>query len=75
MVSLFLAGPVFMCQLCNLFSPSRSPLLAHCSHLHPEAHPDDIITVLQPLVAAPVETPEGQNHCGFTKSYFLTWKA
>ncbi|XP_008321644.1 zinc finger protein ZFAT isoform X2 [Cynoglossus semilaevis] len=52
------AGPVFMCQLCNLFSPSRSPLLAHCSQLHPEAHPDDIITVLQPLVAAPVETPE-----------------
>ncbi|XP_042346615.1 zinc finger protein ZFAT-like isoform X3 [Plectropomus leopardus] len=51
------AGSVFMCRLCNLFSPSRSQLLAHCSqrHLQQEPH-DDIIIALQPLVGEPVET-------------------
>lgn len=50
------AGSVFMCRLCNVFSPSRSQLLAHCSQLHPQQEPlDDIIIALQPLVADPVE--------------------
>uniref|UniRef100_A0A3Q3NGF0 Zinc finger and AT-hook domain containing n=1 Tax=Mastacembelus armatus TaxID=205130 RepID=A0A3Q3NGF0_9TELE len=50
-----------MCRLCNLFSPSRSQLLTHCSQLHPEQEPpDDIITTLKPLVAEPVETLAGQ---------------
>uniref|UniRef100_UPI0037E9490D zinc finger protein ZFAT n=1 Tax=Semicossyphus pulcher TaxID=241346 RepID=UPI0037E9490D len=54
-------GSVFMCRLCNLFSPSRSQLLAHCSQLHPQQEPsDDIIVALQPLVGEPVETPSGQ---------------
>ncbi|XP_040899301.1 zinc finger protein ZFAT-like isoform X2 [Toxotes jaculatrix] len=51
------AGSMFMCRLCNLFSPSHSLLLAHCSQLHPQQEPpDDIIIALQPLVAEPVET-------------------
>ncbi|XP_041843986.1 zinc finger protein ZFAT-like isoform X2 [Melanotaenia boesemani] len=50
------AGSVFMCRMCNLFSPSRSQLLAHCSQLHPQHEPpNDIIIALQPLVANPVE--------------------
>lgn len=52
---------VFMCRLCNLFSPSHTQLLAHCSQLHPEQEPpDDIIIALQPLVGEPVETLAGQ---------------
>ncbi|XP_024123706.1 zinc finger protein ZFAT isoform X2 [Oryzias melastigma] len=48
------AGSVFMCRLCNLFSPSRSQLLVHCSKLHSQQEsPDDIIITLQPLVAEP----------------------
>ncbi|XP_074540259.1 zinc finger protein ZFAT isoform X2 [Halichoeres trimaculatus] len=51
------AGSVFMCRLCNLFSPIRSQLLAHCSQLHPEQEPpDDIISALQPLSGGPQET-------------------
>ncbi|XP_039974627.1 zinc finger protein ZFAT-like isoform X2 [Xiphias gladius] len=51
------AGSVFMCRLCNLFSPSRSLLLGHCSQLHPQQEPpDDIIIALQPLATEPVET-------------------
>uniref|UniRef100_A0A7N6BWA1 C2H2-type domain-containing protein n=1 Tax=Anabas testudineus TaxID=64144 RepID=A0A7N6BWA1_ANATE len=51
-----------MCRLCNLFSPTRSLLHAHCSQLHPEQEPhDDIIIALQPLVAEPVETLTGQS--------------
>ncbi|XP_067366933.1 zinc finger protein ZFAT-like isoform X1 [Channa argus] len=50
------ATSVFMCRLCNLFSPSRSLLLAHCSQLHPEQEcSDDIIIALQPLEAEPEE--------------------
>ncbi|KAM3873425.1 zinc finger protein ZFAT [Diretmus argenteus] len=49
------AGSMFMCRLCNLFSPSHSQLLAHCSQLHPQQEPpDDIIVALQPLPAGPV---------------------
>lgn len=57
------AGSVFMCRLCNLFSPSHTQLSAHCSQLHPEQEPfDDIIIVLQPLAGDPLETPQGHNH-------------
>uniref|UniRef100_A0A8D3DA12 C2H2-type domain-containing protein n=1 Tax=Scophthalmus maximus TaxID=52904 RepID=A0A8D3DA12_SCOMX len=49
-----------MCRLCNLFSPSRSLLLDHCSELHPQQEPsDDIIIALQPLVSEPVKTLAG----------------
>nr|XP_015831218.2 zinc finger protein ZFAT isoform X1 [Nothobranchius furzeri] len=50
------AGSVFMCRLCNLFSPSRSQLLAHCSQLHPQqTSPEKIIIALQPLPAEAAE--------------------
>ncbi|KAM3614359.1 uncharacterized protein V6R79_013157 [Siganus canaliculatus] len=50
-------GSVFMCRLCNIFSPSRYLLRAHCSQLHPlQGRPDDIIIALQPLVGESVET-------------------
>ncbi|CAG6015820.1 unnamed protein product [Menidia menidia] len=50
------AGSVFMCRLCNLFSPIRSQLLAHCSKLHSQHEPpDDIIIALQPLGTQPGE--------------------
>uniref|UniRef100_A0A8C4ETF8 C2H2-type domain-containing protein n=1 Tax=Dicentrarchus labrax TaxID=13489 RepID=A0A8C4ETF8_DICLA len=65
-----------MCRLCNLFSPSRSQLLAHCSQLHPQQDPpDDIIIALQPLVGEPVETLAGQvmfpSFCSLTLFCFL----
>ncbi|TNN79998.1 Zinc finger protein ZFAT [Liparis tanakae] len=51
------AGSVFMCRLCNLFSPSRAQLLVHCSTLHTKQEPpDDIIIALLPLAGEPVET-------------------
>nr|XP_057939523.1 zinc finger protein ZFAT-like isoform X2 [Doryrhamphus excisus] len=51
------AGSVFMCRLCNLFSPTRSLLLAHCSEIHPLHGPsEDIIVALQPLAGVPLET-------------------
>uniref|UniRef100_A0A3Q0S4V8 Zinc finger and AT-hook domain containing n=1 Tax=Amphilophus citrinellus TaxID=61819 RepID=A0A3Q0S4V8_AMPCI len=54
-----------MCQLCNLFSPSRSQLLAHCSQLHPQHNSlDDIVIALQPLVAEPVEKLAVQKNYG-----------
>ncbi|KAM4633814.1 zinc finger protein ZFAT [Polymixia lowei] len=50
-------GSMFMCRLCNRFSPSRSQLLSHCSQLHPQQDPpDDIIVALQPLLAGPEES-------------------
>ncbi|XP_041648982.1 zinc finger protein ZFAT-like isoform X2 [Cheilinus undulatus] len=52
------AGSVFMCRLCNLFSPSRAQLLVHCSQQHPQQEPpDDIVIALQPLVGDPVAAP------------------
>ncbi|XP_053289288.1 zinc finger protein ZFAT isoform X2 [Pleuronectes platessa] len=51
------AGSVFMCRLCNLFSPSRPLLLVHCSQEHPQQEPPgDVIIALQPLASEPVET-------------------
>ncbi|XP_068613195.1 zinc finger protein ZFAT [Brachionichthys hirsutus] len=45
-----------MCRLCNLFSPSCSQLLAHCTQKHPQQeHPNDIVIALQPLLGEPGE--------------------
>lgn len=55
-----IAVSMFMCRLCNLFSPSHTRLLAHCSQLHPQQEPpDDIIIALQPLAGEPGETLAG----------------
>ncbi|MEQ2189573.1 hypothetical protein GOODEAATRI_026614 [Goodea atripinnis] len=54
-----------MCRLCNLFSPSRSQLLAHCSRNHPQHEPpDSIMTALQPLITEPVEKLPGESQDG-----------
>ncbi|KAM8810568.1 zinc finger protein ZFAT [Eudromia elegans] len=44
---------IFMCKLCNLFSPNQSELLSHVSEKHTEEGTDveDIIIPLQPLTA------------------------
>ncbi|KAM9783288.1 zinc finger protein ZFAT [Neosynchiropus ocellatus] len=50
-------GTLFMCRLCNLFSPTQSLLLAHCSQEHPQQEPlEDIIVVLQPLLGESFES-------------------
>lgn len=62
LISAYLAGSVFMCRLCNLFSPSRSQLLAHCTQNHPEHEsPDSIIATLAPLKTVPVEELQGKS--------------
>ncbi|XP_059921337.1 zinc finger protein ZFAT-like isoform X3 [Gadus macrocephalus] len=46
---------MFMCRLCNIFSPSRAQLLVHCSQLHPQHQPaGDILVSLQPLAGPEV---------------------
>ncbi|XP_036791741.1 zinc finger protein ZFAT isoform X2 [Oncorhynchus mykiss] len=42
---------IFMCKLCNLFSPHRAQLLSHVSEKHHTEglNPDDIIVALMPL--------------------------
>uniref|UniRef100_A0A672THC2 Zinc finger protein ZFAT n=2 Tax=Strigops habroptila TaxID=2489341 RepID=A0A672THC2_STRHB len=42
---------IFMCKLCNLFSPNQSELLSHVSEKHTEEgiNVDDIVIPLQPL--------------------------
>uniref|UniRef100_A0A8B9ZHS2 Zinc finger protein ZFAT n=1 Tax=Anas platyrhynchos TaxID=8839 RepID=A0A8B9ZHS2_ANAPL len=44
---------IFMCKLCNLFSPNQSELLSHVSEKHTEegTNVNDIIIPLQPLTA------------------------
>lgn len=71
--SLSPAGSVLVCRLCNLFSPSLSQLLAHCSKTHPQHEPpDSIITTLQPLMAEPVEELAGTSatECYLTATPF-----
>ncbi|NWH70799.1 ZFAT protein, partial [Piaya cayana] len=48
---------IFMCKLCNLFSPNQSEILSHVSEKHTEegTNVDDIIIPLQPL-AVPTNT-------------------
>ncbi|KAJ6661452.1 hypothetical protein lerEdw1_014360 [Lerista edwardsae] len=52
---------IFMCKLCNLFSPNQSELLSHVSKKHTEEgiKADDIIIPLQPLT-----TPANLNNSG-----------
>ncbi|XP_074690785.1 zinc finger protein ZFAT isoform X4 [Strix aluco] len=52
---------IFMCKLCNLFSPNQSELLSHVSEKHTEegTNVDDIIIPLQPLT-----TPTNVNKDG-----------
>ncbi|KAM8825693.1 zinc finger protein ZFAT isoform 1-T1 [Synchiropus picturatus] len=55
-------GTLFMCRLCNLFSPSQSLLLAHCSQEHPQQEPvEDIVVALQPLLGESFESPAAVN--------------
>ncbi|KAM9807146.1 zinc finger protein ZFAT [Syngnathus typhle] len=50
-----IAGSVFMCRLCNQFSPSHSLLLDHCAQKHPFQEPyADIIVALKPLAGVPL---------------------
>ncbi|NXJ65989.1 ZFAT protein, partial [Rostratula benghalensis] len=50
---IYLSGinSIFMCKLCNLFSPNQSELLSHVSEKHTEegTNVDDIVIPLQPL--------------------------
>ncbi|KAL0963531.1 hypothetical protein UPYG_G00307630 [Umbra pygmaea] len=50
-------SPIFMCKLCNLFSPHRPQLVSHTSekHLTDGLNPDDIIVALMPLTAQQVK--------------------
>ncbi|XP_041758507.1 zinc finger protein ZFAT [Coregonus clupeaformis] len=51
---------IFMCKLCNLFSPHPAQLLSHVSEKHHTEglNPDDIIVALMPLTA-PLEKGGG----------------
>ncbi|XP_042201509.1 zinc finger protein ZFAT isoform X2 [Callorhinchus milii] len=50
---------IFMCKLCNLFSPNRDQLLVHVSEQHTEegTAPDDLIVPLRPLSVPEKATP------------------
>ncbi|XP_075681820.1 zinc finger protein ZFAT isoform X2 [Rhinoderma darwinii] len=50
-------GSIYMCKLCNLFSPSHSELLLHVTENHTKEglKPDHLIVPLRPLV------PSGRN--------------
>ncbi|XP_070604432.1 zinc finger protein ZFAT [Erythrolamprus reginae] len=52
---------IFMCKLCNLFSPNQSELLSHASEKHSEdgTKADEIIILLRPLM-----TPANLNKNG-----------
>lgn len=51
-------GAVFMCRLCNIFSPCHSRLHMHCSQEHQQqGPPHDFIIVLQPLDPLHVDNP------------------
>ncbi|KAM4688637.1 zinc finger protein ZFAT [Discoglossus pictus] len=54
------SNSIFMCKLCNLFSPNHSELLLHVSENHPEEGPntDHIIIPLKPLVSSNKSTEE-----------------
>ncbi|XP_064254008.1 zinc finger protein ZFAT isoform X6 [Passer domesticus] len=53
---------IFMCKLCNLFSPSKSELLSHVSEKHTEegTSVDDIIIPLQPLTVPTNTSKDGE---------------
>ncbi|NXP52094.1 ZFAT protein, partial [Heliornis fulica] len=53
---------IFMCKLCNLFSPNQSELLSHVSEKHTEegTNVDDIIIPLQPLTVSTNINKDGE---------------
>ncbi|NWU27896.1 ZFAT protein, partial [Dyaphorophyia castanea] len=53
---------IFMCKLCNLFSPNKSELLSHVSEKHTEEGTgvDDIIIPLQPLTVPTNTNKDGE---------------
>ncbi|NXI53447.1 ZFAT protein, partial [Chloroceryle aenea] len=53
---------IFMCKLCNLFSPNQSELLSHVSEKHTEegTNVDEIIIPLQPLTVPTNITKDGE---------------
>ncbi|XP_056341267.1 zinc finger protein ZFAT [Oenanthe melanoleuca] len=53
---------IFMCKLCNLFSPNKSELLSHVSEKHTEegTSVDDIIIPLQPLTVPTNTSKDGE---------------
>ncbi|NXA13245.1 ZFAT protein, partial [Sapayoa aenigma] len=53
---------IFMCKLCNLFSPNQSELLSHVSEKHTEegTNVDDIIIPLQPLTVPTNTSKDGE---------------
>ncbi|NXQ56244.1 ZFAT protein, partial [Anthoscopus minutus] len=53
---------IFMCKLCNLFSPNKSELLSHVSEKHSEegTSVDDIIIPLQPLTGPTNTSKDGE---------------
>ncbi|KFO75521.1 Zinc finger protein ZFAT, partial [Cuculus canorus] len=54
---------IFMCKLCNLFSPNQSELLSHVSEKHTEegTNVDDIIIPLQPLTVPTNINKDGED--------------
>ncbi|NXR53925.1 ZFAT protein, partial [Hippolais icterina] len=53
---------IFMCKLCNLFSPNKSELLSHVSEKHTEegTSVDDIVIPLQPLTVPTNTSKDGE---------------
>ncbi|XP_005291092.2 zinc finger protein ZFAT isoform X1 [Chrysemys picta bellii] len=53
---------IFMCKLCNLFSPNQSELLSHVSEKHAEdgINVDDIVIPLRPLTAPTNTSKSGE---------------
>ncbi|NXA77094.1 ZFAT protein, partial [Thryothorus ludovicianus] len=53
---------IFMCKLCNLFSPNKSELLSHVSEKHTEegTRVDDIVIPLQPLTVPTNTSKDGE---------------
>ncbi|XP_064410016.1 zinc finger protein ZFAT-like isoform X3 [Latimeria chalumnae] len=53
---------IFMCKLCNLFSPSQAELLTHVSEKHAQEGigPNDIIVPLRPLSAPESSAKNGE---------------
>ncbi|NXJ83709.1 ZFAT protein, partial [Trogon melanurus] len=53
---------IFMCKLCNLFSPNQSELLSHVSEKHAEegTNVDDIVIPLQPLTVPANISKDGE---------------
>ncbi|KAK1173053.1 hypothetical protein AOXY_G3081 [Acipenser oxyrinchus oxyrinchus] len=77
------AVSIFMCKVCNLFSPSRTELLTHVSGQHTveSLSPDDIIVPLRPLSTTAQSEKSGEECVvvkrkrgrpkGSTKKYFV----